>query len=41
VALVKVNREPSANASQATFAIGFFDELRRRIGARTGPASGL
>jgi hypothetical protein len=31
VALVAANREPGAASNQATFAIGFFDELRRRL----------
>jgi hypothetical protein len=31
VALVGANREPGAGSNQATFAIGFFDELRRRL----------
>jgi serine/threonine-protein kinase len=32
-ALLKPNREATANSGQATFAIGFFNELRRRLAA--------
>jgi len=41
VALLKPNREAAANSSQAIFATGFFDELRRRLATGSGAAPGL
>jgi serine/threonine-protein kinase len=35
--LLKTNRDFAANLSQATFVIGFFDELGRRLSARAAP----
>ena len=40
-ALLRPNQEALADSSQATFAIGFFDELRRRLASGTGAARGF
>ena len=40
-ALLQPNRDVSQDARQATFAIGFFDELRRRLATGAGAVPGL
>jgi hypothetical protein len=40
-ALLQPNREVPADSSQATFATGFFDELRRRLATTAGAGPGL